>query len=635
MSLSIHSTDTRLADPQWHAADSIGAAPRITPHALRALVRADTEHAVLDVREAGDAFDAHLLFSSIAPAARLGLNIDRLVPRRATPIVIVDDKNELADAAAQKLRGWGYTDVRVLDGGVQGWRAAGYELFSGTNVPTKAFGEVIEHQLHTPNIDAVTLKQLLDAKADIVVLDSRPFEEFQRMSIPGAYDSAGAELVYRALEAAPSPDTLVVVNCAGRTRSILGAQSLVNAGIPNPVAALTGGTMAWLLEGFTLAHREIRTAPRPSAATLATAQALAETVALKGRVTVIDAETLAGFEAEAATGTRTLYKFDVRDPREYEAGHAAGWRSGAGGQLVQALDEYVGTRRARLVLTDSDRVRARLTASWLNQLGSHDVYVIDDVLARDQQIGVEPITVVREPGAAIDWIEADALSRVRAIGGDTTVDTKADVNAPAISGTALIVDLDDSLAFRRAHIPGAVFVAAGLVQSRLPDLLAKHAADTVVLTSRDGVLASLVAADLLQQATRDKALKAALDRLSTRSAAPLQALLGGTLRWQSLGLPVTQGDGGNLTGQADRRYGAYDVPPDQAAQAMIDYLDWELQLVEQLARDGTSDIAVRNFETSTTARSNAALQTINATFGKSDTQTAAHSLTQFAKQQAA
>ncbi|WP_347557018.1 rhodanese-like domain-containing protein [Robbsia sp. KACC 23696] len=630
MSQQLHSIESRRAAADINVASTAVAVPRIAPHALRALVQTGDEHAVLDVREAGDAFDAHLLFSSIAPAARLGLDIERLVPLRSTPIVIVDEKDDIAEAAARKLVRWGYEDVRVLDGGVQGWRAAGFELFSGTNVPTKAFGEVIEHALHTPNIDAPTLKRLLDTKADVVVLDSRPFEEFQRMSIPGAYDSAGAELVYRALEAAPSPDTLVVVNCAGRTRSILGAQSLINAGIPNPVAALTGGTMAWLLEGFTLAHQEIRTAPRPSAATLAKAQGLAEAVALKGRVSIIDAETLAHFESDAAAGARSLYKFDVRDPREYEAGHAAGWRSGAGGQLVQALDEYVGTRRARIVLTDTDRVRARLTASWLNQLGSHEVYVIDDVLGQAQQIGPEPVTVLRDTEEPLAWIEPDALARLHPVGG-----AAAGTAVPSNTQRVLLIDVDDSLVFRRAHIAGAVFVAPGAVQSLLPTLLARQAVDAVVLTSRDGVLASLLAADLTRAAKTDGALAEALRALASQGAPAIQVLLGGTRRWQALGLPEAHGDEGNLTGQADRRYGAYDVPREQAAKAMVDYLEWELQLVEQLARDGTSNMAIRDFETQTATRSNAVLQTINASSGATGSSKATHSLTQFAKQHAA
>ena len=113
------------------------------------------------------------------------------------------------------------------------------------NTPSKAFGELVEARRHTPSLDAVEVKALLDAHADVVVLDARRFEEYRTMSIPTALSVPGAELVYRVQAAAPSPSSLVVVNCAGRTRSIIGAQSLVNAGIPNRVAALRNGTIGW------------------------------------------------------------------------------------------------------------------------------------------------------------------------------------------------------------------------------------------------------------------------------------------------------------------------------------------------------------------------------------------------------
>uniref|UniRef100_UPI00197EF5F8 rhodanese-like domain-containing protein n=1 Tax=Burkholderia sp. Ac-20379 TaxID=2703900 RepID=UPI00197EF5F8 len=384
-------------------------AARLGVPALQDRLASPGELAVLDVREAGRAFDRHLLFSSVAPVGRLGLLIDRLVPRRSTPVVLVDDNGAPggdAELAAAALARFGYADVQVLAGGVDAWAAAGHEIFSGTNVPSKAFGEIVEHALGTPNIDAATLAALQAQGADLVVLDSRPFDEFRRMSIPGALDCPGAELLYRALDVAPSPQTLIVVNCAGRTRSIIGAQSLINAGVPNPVAALTGGSMAWLLEGLTLDHGAIRHAPRPSEAALSAARALAATLAERAQVPLIDAAQLQRFEAEQ--GTRTLYRFDVRDPAEYAAGHAPGWRHAAGGQLVQATDEYVGTRGARIVLTDTDGVRARLTASWLQQLGGYEVYVIDRAPDALAEIGPEPLRVLRGP-EPIDWIEPSAL----------------------------------------------------------------------------------------------------------------------------------------------------------------------------------------------------------------------------------
>ncbi len=93
----------------------------------------------------------------------------------------------------------------------------------------------------------------------------------------------GAELVLRVHELAPSPDTLVVVNCAGRTRSIIGAQSLINAGVPNRVVALRNGTMGWTLAGFTPESGMTRRAPAVSREGLAWAQAKAAEVAREVR----------------------------------------------------------------------------------------------------------------------------------------------------------------------------------------------------------------------------------------------------------------------------------------------------------------------------------------------------------------
>ncbi|SAK98824.1 rhodanese domain-containing protein [Caballeronia arationis] len=538
----------------------------VSPAQLRTLIGQRTELAVLDVREEGVTARKRLFYSSIAPVGRLGLVIERLVPRRTTSIALVDTHGEHTERAAALLARWGYTDVSILEGGVDGWERAGFEVFSGTNVPGKAFGELIEHRLHTPNVDAVTLKARQDAGDDLVVLDSRPFGEFNTMNIPGGVDCAGAELVYRALAAAPSPDTLIVVNCAGRTRSILGAQSLINAGVPNPVAALTGGSMSWLLAGLELEHGEIRTAPRPDAVTLATARELAAAAARKAQVPVIDGATLALFERES--GERTLYRFDVRDPLEYEAGHPAGWRSAPGGQFVQATDEYVGTLHARVVLRDDDGVRARMTASWLRQLGYLDVHVLDDAasaaLSDDTfEAGPEPLNI-RPHGARTRWIEPDALSRA------------------ICEGKAQTIDIDSSLAFRRNHVADARFIAASELHARLDGFPRDQ---QIVLASEDGVLAGIVAAELAAHRP------------------DIAALIGGTRRWIALGLPLESGDANNLTGDDDAWYSPYHAEPDRVAEQMNAYLTWELELVEQVERDAIASINVLDFETATTERS--------------------------------
>jgi len=193
---------------------------------------------------------SHLLWARSIPLSRLELKFVRLVPRRSTRIVLIDDDDGLVERAAQILARGKYTNLHCLRGGIAAWKAAGYELFSGVNVPSKAFGEHVEHACKTPSMTAEQLNHLMKGRADMVVLDSRPFDEFQRVSIPTATNVPGAELVLRVHDLAPSAATTVVVNCAGRTRSIIGAQALRNAGFGNRIMSLKDGTMAWHLAGF-------------------------------------------------------------------------------------------------------------------------------------------------------------------------------------------------------------------------------------------------------------------------------------------------------------------------------------------------------------------------------------------------
>src|SRR6188768_3285620 len=222
----------------------------LDPHAVKAMLSDGRELALVDLREELIFSRSHLLWARSIPLSRLELRFARLVPRNSTRIVLCDDGDGLVERAAKILAGAGYTDISFLQGGIAAWEKAGLELFSGINVPSKAFGEHIEHACHTPSVSAEELDGLMRSGADMVVVDSRPFDEFQRVSIPGATNVPGAELVLRIHDIAPSPETLVVVNCAGRTRSIIGAQSLINAGLPNKVVALRNGTMGYTLAGF-------------------------------------------------------------------------------------------------------------------------------------------------------------------------------------------------------------------------------------------------------------------------------------------------------------------------------------------------------------------------------------------------
>lgn len=341
------------------------------------------EIALLDLRHEAGFATAHPLFAANLDHDRIAVEAEIRLPRKEVAIVLYDDGEDLVESAASQLKALGYSDVRALEGGLAGWKAAGYELFQDVNSYSKAFGELVEARRHTPSLPADDVAALIEERADIVILDARRPDEYATMNIPGSFSSPGAELVLRARAAAPDPDTTIIVNCAGRTRSIIGAQSLINAGLPNQVVALRNGTIGWTLADQALERGSDRHAPVGEPVE---ARRRARAVAYKAGVRVISSEDAAALAAD--TG-RTLYRFDVRTAQEYVAGHLPGFRHYPGGQLVQETDMAAPVRGARLLLADDIGTRADMTASWLAQMG-WEVYVLEGSFDRSLEIGAGP-----------------------------------------------------------------------------------------------------------------------------------------------------------------------------------------------------------------------------------------------------
>jgi rhodanese-related sulfurtransferase len=342
----------------------------ITPAQVRSALLLREEIALLDLRHEADFATGHPLFAANMAANRIALEAELRLPRKDVPVVVYDAGEGFLALAQDTFAALGYTDVRELEGGLRVWQDAGYELFQDVNSYAKAFGELVEHRRHTPSLPADDVAALIASGADIAILDVRRFDEYTTMNIPGSLSVPGAELVLRAGRAAPDPNTTIVVNCAGRTRSIIGTQSLINAGMPNKVLALRNGTIGWTLAKHALEHGADR---RGAIGAFENANANARDVAYRAGVRRIGVDDLASL---AAQRHRTLYRFDVRDAEEFSAGHIAGFRHYAGGQLVQEIDMAAPVRSARIVLTDNLGIRADMTASWLAQMG-WDVYVLD------------------------------------------------------------------------------------------------------------------------------------------------------------------------------------------------------------------------------------------------------------------
>ena len=517
---------------------------------IRAALLARQEVAILDVREEAIFAQSHPLFAANLSLSKIELEVYQRIPRRNTFIVVYDDGEGLAIKAAKKLVELGFSEVHLLEGGLSGWKDAGGELFIDVNVPSKAFGELVESKRHTPMLSANEVKSLIDEKANVVIVDARRFDEYQTMNIPGSISVPGAELVLRIRELAPDPATKVIVNCAGRTRSIIGTQSLINAGIPNQVVALRNGTIGWTLAGQELEHGQSRHFGDISPENREKAVADSRKVADKAGVKRTDFHAL---ESWLKDKKRTTYRFDVRTPEEFVKGHLPEFSSTPGGQLVQETDHFATVRGARIVLADDQDVRANMTASWLAQMG-WDVYILDDIKPEQfSQTGSSKVSLPAFP----------AIEKTKIISTNTLSDwLKKD-------DQTVVVDLAASKQFNQNHIPGAWFAVRSEFEKAIKKL---PTAEKYVLTSSDGSLA-----------------KFALNEFQALTKSKVYVLDGGTKTWTNGGNKLEKSAAGqnHLASPEIDRYKRPYEGTNNATEAMEAYLEWEYGLVDQLSKDGT------------------------------------------------
>ncbi|MCC2099309.1 MAG: hypothetical protein KDJ29_20635 [Hyphomicrobiales bacterium] len=523
--------------------DQSGMAGSISPSSLFARLRDGVEEiAVLDVREEGRFGDGHILVASALPLSRLELEIHRLAPRKTVFVVVYDDNDGVAPRACEKLAQLGYANTAELHGGLPAWVGAGYAIYDGLNTPSKALGVFAHRELGIPEIMPGALAAMLDSGRQVAVLDCRPFSEYQNGCIPGASSCPGAMLAANAAHAADGADA-VVINCAGRTRGLAGAQTLRDFGYSGSVLALRDGAMGWQLSGRAVEKNAGRSAlpavkVAPGSAVLEKA---ADIRAIAG-IKVLDAGGLAHARDDAS---RTAYLFDIREKDEYDAGHIAGARHVPGGQLVQNLDMHVAVRGSRIVVCDRDGVSATGIALWLKRMGWRDVFI---ARLGDGRHDIVVQQTAEDGGDNAKGISPAALK--------TLID----------GGRATVVDLASSREYRKGHVPGSWFV----VRSRLAAMIGKlPVAEQLVFTSEDGRLAALAAQDELS------------------FPGEIRALTGGTAAWISAGFA--------LANDVDR---LIDVPDDVVLkpselpegpdrdEAMRIYLGGSEELLEKVEQEG-------------------------------------------------
>ena len=523
----------------------------INPAKLRDIVTGEGEFALLDVRERGHYAKGHLFLAVNTPLSTLELVMRRRVPRLSAPIILCDDGEELAERAAPVLERAGYCDVSVLDGVMGDCEAVGFQIFQGHYATTYALGLHIAAQARTPELSPQDLKTKLDAGEDLIVVDTRTFGECNTGCVPGALSVPMAELLYRVRDLAPNPETQVVVNCGAITRGVLGGQSLIEAGLANPVAVLSNGVRGWDLAGFALEQGSERSYPAVSETAKAWSGDAVNKLSLTGGVQFITPAELEGWRGQS--DERTLYLADVRSREEYDAGHIDGSVWIPGGEIVGCYEDHVATMNARFCLVDDNGARATLAASWLNRMGWPDVAVLVG--------GLSQYPLVREC-TPDDLPELDAI--------DVPTVTPSDLRARISKNQVLVIDVGGSTAYQTAHIPGAWWAC----RSKLPWLLENlPGAESYVLTSDDGRIARLAAGDL-----------------KSHTGVPVMKLSGGTAAWKAEGYETITGLT-RILGDLEDVHPGYSIRPGDdratviAAQRRM--VEWHEGLLAKIEKDQT------------------------------------------------
>ena len=525
-------------------------AQEISPQELRDLLDGNARFALIDVRDPGEYNSSHIPGASLIPRRLLEFQMAASVPSRAAPIVVCDDDGRRSALAAETLEDMGYTQVSVLTGGINWWVSQNQPTEWGSNVPSKDFGERMEVEHHVPEIEATTLHQWIEEGKKLVILDTRTPEEYQRFCIPGGRSVPGGELAMRITDITESldPDTTVVVNCAGRTRSIIGTRVLQRMGLTN-IVGLKNGTSGWVLAGYELETGADRMdLPPVSGQGLAAAEAYARRVAAEDGVRSLPVAMLQ--EMISRQSEDNVYLVDVRTREEYLAGHIPGFTWFPGGQVVQRSDDVAVVKNTPIVFACDGLARSTLVASWYRQMGMEEVYAVDGGTQAWIDAGLQLAT--GDPEMPVFGLD-EAKARANLISPRELNDSSND------SSGRVTIFVDTSQDFSRGHVPGSRWLSRGWLELQINDA-APSRETPVTVTCADGRLSILTASTLTQMGYRN-----------------VSVLDGGMTSWRSAGLDVETGLTGITRPPADVVYSG----PDRNYAEMMHYLRWETALGEK------------------------------------------------------
>ena len=525
----------------------------ITPHELHDRLGEDAPIALIDVRDPPEYNASHIVGASLIPRRMLEFELTAAVPHPDTAIVLCDEDEGRVHFAAATVERMGYSDVSTLLGGTNRWAFLDLPTEWGVNVPSKDFGERVEVVHHVPEIDADDLHDRIERGDSLVILDTRTPEEYRRSCIPGGRSMPGGELALRITDVlADAPDdATVVVNCAGRTRSIIGTRVLQRMALEREVVGLKNGTAGWMLAGHELEFGADRDAlPSVTQEGQLAAEQYARRCAEEDGVQLIGVEQLD--ELRERSESESVYFIDVRTDTEHEAGHIPGFRWFPGGQAVQRSDDVAVVHYAPIVFACDGVARAALTASWYRQMGHRQIYALDGGTDAWAAAG-------RSLERGLRTAEPRLLSEARDV-----VETIAPgelFDQP----NAVVLHVGSSQEFAEGHPPGARWAPRATLERELAQLSPEES--TPIITICEDGVQSLLAAETLMQLGRGSVV----------------AVAGGMGAYRREGLPLEIG----LTGVMSPPSDILTFGPQRGYADMQHYLRWETALGEKYVGDSS------------------------------------------------
>ena len=243
----------------------------ITPGELWSRIEANEFLYILDVRSGENYVAGHIPGARFCSATQVQFAADALVGVQNAPVVMVCDGHIRATVAASILKGMGYTNVVVLDGGYPAWIARGYATETGAPFEIE-YGQppwlarflqdfapklgplrrlplpgIEQARERASFVSADALHESLGAKPPVII-DLRGAGDFATAHVAGARWLSRGWLELKIAEMARRDDRVVVYS-RHETRSVLAASALAELGYRD-VAVLHGGFENWRQRGF-------------------------------------------------------------------------------------------------------------------------------------------------------------------------------------------------------------------------------------------------------------------------------------------------------------------------------------------------------------------------------------------------